>query len=130
MFTGLAGVGGIVVGTTTAAMLLIDGSSDNDVAVGLAVAAALAGAVAIEVGAPIALVGARQERTALKRMGRAPQIGGTTAADVGWGFYIGQIVIPASLVGSYVGAAVQHGNNQAQGGLSAMIPAAGVKARF
>lgn len=127
MFTGLGGLGAIVFGTTAAVTLVVvDGSTDNDAALGLAIAAAITGAVAIEVGAPLALAGSRQERTAMKRLGLAPPTGGTTAADVGWAMYAGQIVLAPLFVGAYACAFGQHQSNQR----AEVVPAVGVRARF
>ncbi len=128
MLTGAAGAGVIVLGTGAALALLFSGASGDTALLTLA-GSVVVGVVAIEVGAPVALVGARHERTALKRLGVAPAVGGTTASDVGWGFYAGQILFPPSLIGGYVGAAVQHHDNTVLGGAS-IVPAVGVRGSF
>jgi hypothetical protein len=131
MYTGLGGLGAVLFGTTAAFTIVgFDGSSDNEIGLGLAIAAAVAGAVAIEVGAPLALAGSRQERTAMKRLGLAPATGGTTAADVGWAMYAGQIVLAPLFLGAYACAYGQHASNQGVELRAATVPAIGVRATF
>lgn len=123
--TGIAGAGGVVAGTA-----MIIGAmfcETGDCAVTSLTSGVLVlgvGSLAVEVGAPMALVGAEMGRNdvGILRGERVP----ATGTIVGWSCFGSQILLgPALLPGAYIGAAAQQSTNKrwAQAGV-------GVKARW
>jgi hypothetical protein len=113
---GIAGVAGIV-GTTVGVGLHAEATGTNVFAYDgtwpLLLGGILAGAVALEVGAPVAMTGARREHQELGVGAlRSPTWRhGTPLVTAGWVCYAGQFLLPVGLPLSYGFAWGQHGVN-------------------
>jgi hypothetical protein len=136
LWIGAAGAGAVVAALPLGAGVAIlnnDNWIDSEAGMTVTFASLILGAVALEVGAPVALVGARRERRILMNLGLRPT-SGNTAVNLGWASYAGQViypVAPAGLGGAYLGAVLQHAhNNDMYGtqGRSEIAPGAGVVA--